>query len=551
VYLAATLTNCALADMISWRQVPTLPFEWLHLPKRWRSELQLPVPRHMAAIVMAVGLAKFHNDPSRNPLTRLVRRSLQKKTLAGLQCLQAADDSFIGSPLLTAFVVMSLADAGQQNHPAVQRGVEFLLSSVRADASWSLATNLATTNTVLALKSLTVERHEAAGEGTSSHGLSIWHDSASAEDTVVDMPTTHVSSEHDQDSAQDAAMREVSEIRTRAIDWLLRTQRTNASQVTDAPAGGWGASDALGTEPSTVVTAGALQVLAEAFRADAAAPNARIERAAGAGIGWLVEMQNDDGGWGTYCRDDSAEPGGSNSDATAQSLRALAAWQRVWKTESPRYSQAALAAVIKQIAPAVDRGFKYLESQQNEDGSFSSLWFGNEHHANDDNPVMGTAQALAACADLGCLDSNTAQRAAAWMVASQHADGGWGPPRAPVDYSDNERNSNFRSWRENETLAKFCSVEETAAAVSALVPLAATSPALERSVSRGVKWLTNAIEQDRHRRPAIIGFYLSRIWYYERLYPVAFAAEALSRARGKLATAGHVVGPVAANIAAD
>ncbi|HEX3599583.1 MAG TPA: prenyltransferase/squalene oxidase repeat-containing protein, partial [Lacipirellulaceae bacterium] len=550
VYLAATLTNCALADMISWRQVPTLPFEWLHLPKRWRSELQLPVPRHMAAIVMAVGLAKFHNDPSRNPLTRLVRRSLQKKTLAGLQRLQAADDSFMGSPLLTAFVVMSLADAGQQDHPAVQRGVEFLLSSVRADASWSVATNLATTNTVLALKSLTAEHYETTGDDGSSHGLSIWQGSGSAEDTVVDMPSTHVSSEHDQDSIQGAATRETIEIRARAIDWLLKTQRTNSSLVTDAPAGGWGAGDAPGTEPNTVVTAGALQALADAFRLNAAMPSAQIERAAGAGIGWLVEMQNDDGGWGTYCRDDNAEPGGSNVDATAQSLRALSAWQQLWKMESPRYSPAALSALIKQIAPAIDRGLTYLESQQNEDGSFSSLWFGNEHQANDDNPVMGTAQALAACAELGCLDSNTAQRAAAWMVASQHADGGWGPPRAPVDYSDNERNSNFRSWRENETLAKFCSVEETAAAVGALVPLAATSPVLERSVSRGLKWLTNAIEQDRHRQPAIIGFYLSRIWYYERLYPVAFAAGALSQALGKLATAGHVVGPVAANIAA-
>jgi hypothetical protein len=79
-------------------------------------------------------------------------------------------------------------------------------------------------------------------------------------------------------------------------------------------------------------------------------------------------------------------------------------------------------------------------------------------------------------------------------------------------------------------MAKYCSVEETAAAVSALLPLAARSPALQKSVSRGLAWLTAAVEQDRHRQPAIVGFYLGQIWYYDRLYPLAFAAGALSRA---------------------
>src|SRR3954469_1387097 len=79
-YLAAILANCALADMLSWRQVPALPFEWLHLPRRWRPEFQTPAARHMSPIVMAVGLVKLHNDPTRNPITRLVRHSLRNKT---------------------------------------------------------------------------------------------------------------------------------------------------------------------------------------------------------------------------------------------------------------------------------------------------------------------------------------------------------------------------------------------------------------------------------------------------------------------------------------
>ena len=80
----------------------------------------------------------------------------------------------------------------------------------------------------------------------------------------------------------------------------------------------------------------------------------------------------------------------------------------------------------------------------------------------------------------------------------------------------------------------FAASKKRAAAISALLPLAATNSAAKRSVSRGLVWLANAVEQDRHRRPAIIGFYLSQIWYYERLYPLAFAAGALSRAMGIL-----------------
>ena len=39
-FYAAILANCALADMVPWRQVPTQPFEWFCLPQRWQREIQ-------------------------------------------------------------------------------------------------------------------------------------------------------------------------------------------------------------------------------------------------------------------------------------------------------------------------------------------------------------------------------------------------------------------------------------------------------------------------------------------------------------------------------
>jgi squalene-hopene/tetraprenyl-beta-curcumene cyclase len=541
-YFAPILANCALADMIPWRQVPTLRFERWCLPRRWQREIQLAVPRCAAPIAIAVGMAKFHNDPPHNPIARLVRRSLWKKAMVRLGELQAADESFLASPLVTAFVVMSLAGMGCREHAIVERGVEFLLSSVRADASWSVATNFATVNTVLAFNGLAAEpvatstsqqSNRIAGVATASH----WRKTATARAANHDRLPAHVLMEADHEVSRAAESDEPGALSEQCVGWLLNSQRSTPSALIDAPVGGWGVSDAPGAEPNTVATAGALLVLARACCGDDAVRLGRIERAASLGVGWLLAMQNDDGGWPTYCRDDDTPLGGSGIDPTAQALQALAAWQRFWKAELHRGTQSVSSALVARIAPAIERAMQYLESNQRDDGSFVPLWFGNAHQADDQNPVMGTAQVLSACAEVGGLDSGMVERATAWLLAAQHADGGWGPPRAPVDYSGNERERNARSWRENEAQSKFCSVEETAAAVSALIPLSATNPALERSLSRGLAWLTNAVEQDRHRQPAIIGFQLSQIWYYDRLYPQAFAAAALSRAMAVLTSA--------------
>ena len=129
--LAAILANCALAGMVPWRQVPTLQFELICLPYYWRRDLQVLAARYATPIVLAVGRAKFHHDPPKNPISRLLRRSTRAKSLAALEHLQAADDSFLASMPLTAFVVMSLSSIGCQEHSVVGRGIEFLLSSVR------------------------------------------------------------------------------------------------------------------------------------------------------------------------------------------------------------------------------------------------------------------------------------------------------------------------------------------------------------------------------------------------------------------------------------
>lgn len=535
-YLASILTTCAVADVLPWRQVLTLPFEWLNVPKRWQDDISLPVARWGAPIVLAVGLAKFDHDPPKNPITRITRRTLKKRTLEYLQQFQATDDSFQASPLATAIVVLSLASIGCQDHKIVQRGVEFLLSSVRADASWAVATNLATMNSTLALDALMPNAQRIVAQASNAEVGSAdiamrWSDSISNHDSVSEQLSAATPAEVGELENRSVESPDSRESRERCIDWLLRTQRVTIDETTNASTGGWGASDAAGADSNSIATACALITLAKGWSLGEAANRDSIEQAVELGVDWLLKMQNDDGGWPTYCRDDDSHPlDRSGVDPTAQAIRALAVWQRIWQADQHEAKASSRSSRLEWMVTGVEQGYQFLQSQQRDDGSFVPVWFGNEHHTDVENPTLGTAQVLAALADLHVLNYSVAERAADYLMASQHSGGGWGPPRVPIDYSGGERSKNSRTWRENDAMAKYCSVEETAAAVSALLPLAARSPALQKSVSRGLAWLTAAVEQDRHRQPAIVGFYLGQIWYYDRLYPLAFAAGALSRA---------------------
>src|SRR4051794_33996298 len=164
--LASILVNCALAGMVHWRQVPTLQFELACLPKRWQNDFQLFGSRQAWPIVLAVGRTKFHHDPPKNPISRLIRRSMRTKSIAILEQLQAPDDSFLSSIPTTSFVVTSLSSIGCQDDAIVQRGIEFLLSSVRADSSWAITTDIAITNTAIAITNLAA--------GATSHSEDKW-----------------------------------------------------------------------------------------------------------------------------------------------------------------------------------------------------------------------------------------------------------------------------------------------------------------------------------------------------------------------------------------
>jgi squalene-hopene/tetraprenyl-beta-curcumene cyclase len=233
---------------------------------------------------------------------------------------------------------------------------------------------------------------------------------------------------------------------------------------------------------------------------------------------WLLDLQNKDGGWPTFCRGWGTLPfDRSAPDLTAHAIRALHAWLTFGKYGANPQSR---------LLASLDRGFRYLSRSQLSDGSWVPLWFGNQDDPNEENPVYGTARVLLAYRDCGTMHSDEAIRGVRWLVRNQHAGGGFGAAAS-------------RQSVLNSPGPCGSTVEETALAVEALLAgldnrqLAADN-SVQNAIGQGVDWLIGAVEHGRHRQPAPIGFYFAKLWYYERLYPLIFTVSALGEAAARL-----------------
>lgn len=283
---------------------------------------------------------------------------------------------------------------------------------------------------------------------------------------------------------------------TATRDWLLAQQTAGVHPYVGSRPGAWGWTASTGSVPDADDTSGA--VLALSILPDCA----RSRDAAFRGIDWLLGVQNSDGGFPTFCRGWQHLPfDRSCPDITAHALRALAAWRAFSAGRRAR-----------RIDRAIERGLKYLASSQGTGGSWIPLWFGNEKAPNEENPVLGTSRVLTAYGELRLAESCPARRGLEFLISAQNGDGSWGGARG-VDGS----------------------IEETALACEALA-LMPGQAAIE-SLTRGLDWLSAKVEIGELARPAPIGLYFAKLWYYEELYPAVFAAGALRKGIARLASA--------------
>lgn len=440
------LTHCALAGLVDWKHVIPLPFELACIPARFYKAVRLPVVSYALPALIAIGQVRFFHKKPWNPISRVMRKFAVSRSLKVLERVQPPNGGFLEAAPLTSFVTMSLAAMGLVHHPVTCRSVEFLCDSVLEDGSWPIDTNLSTWVTTLSVNALR-----------------------------EDVPN---------------------EERPAIRGWLLDQQYREQHPYTNADPGGWAWTDLPGGVPDCDDTPGAILALLK-LRSTGEIPRDECEAIANA-IGWLLDLQNRDMGWPTFCRGWGTQPfDRSAPDISAHVIRALTAW-----LQHPSGRRAELQ-LRERAEKATATGFEYLQKSQRYDGSWRPLWFGNQFAPDDANPTYGTSRVLAAYRDANRIHDQTARRGLDWLVNNQNRDDGWGG-----------------------TAGVESSVEETALAVEILL----FDESSRDSASRGLEWLMDRVDAGTFEETTPIGFYFAKLWYFEDLYPVSFTAAALNRA---------------------
>ena len=121
------------------------------------------------------------------------------------------------------------------------------------------------------------------------------------------------------------------------------------------------------------------------------------------GIAWLKTQQGRNGSWSTY------QPGQGDVGCvsiTAHAIEALLAFGRSDIPDKP------------DVRGAMNAGIHWLQKQINRDGYWRDLWLAKD--------TYGTACAIAVLVKVGLKNVPEVQRGVAWLERTQNADGGWG-----------------------------------------------------------------------------------------------------------------------------
>ena len=371
-FVVPILSCLAIAEQVSWDDVPGLPFELGILPHALLRWLRVGVVSYALPALLAIGYGIAWRRAGW--LRRTAWPLVVPFAMRRLRAIQPDSGGYLEAVPLTAFVCMSLMVTGRAEDAVVRRGVAFLRRLQRPDGSWPVDVDLSCWLTSLALQVL----GDARSLGLLPDGVLL-----------------------------DPSLR-----------WLLSCQWRRCHPYTAARPGGWGWTDQSGAVPDADDTPAALL----AVRPWAERPE--VTAAACAAVDWLLRLQNRDGGWPTFCRGWGWLPfDRSAPDLTAHVLRALEAWCTAGVLVGGRR---------RAVDRAIRSGLRYLLETQRHDGSFVPLWFGSELHPAEENPLYGTARVLLALIEVAAPEALAAAvndarcRAVRWLLAAQRPDGGWG-----------------------------------------------------------------------------------------------------------------------------
>ncbi len=308
----------------------------------------------------------------------------------------------------------------------------------------------------------------------------------------------------------------------RAVEWLLDMQidrRGDWARTVDVEPGGWCFEHANEFYPDLDDTSMVVMALVGQFAATPLEwPStflARTSQAIAKAERWMLAMQNRDGGWGAFDRDNDREflchvpfadhnamidP--STPDLTARVLEALG--QLGHRTGNP----------------AVDRAVAYLRRTQEADGSWFGRW--------GVNYIYGTWQVLAGLAAVGVPACDPLMTSGSqWFLSHQHASGAWG--ESPDSYA----NSHLKGQGPP-------TASQTAWAILGLL---AAGLGEHGSTARGIRYLlTRQLDDGTWDEPEFTGTGFPRVFYLRyHLYRIYFPLLALSRWASVAATQGDIV----------
>jgi squalene-hopene/tetraprenyl-beta-curcumene cyclase len=231
---------------------------------------------------------------------------------------------------------------------------------------------------------------------------------------------------------------------SRAVSWLLEkevTRRGDWATYVSTPPGGWFFEYHNEFYPDVDDTAMVLNALAELgntaqARSASEGSGGRGQESGGRRAGgvslpvtslprgitaaserakkWLLAMQNRDGGWGAFDRDNDAEflcrvPFADHNAMIDPSTPDLAG----------RAIEALALSGQPLDHPALQRGVDFLRRTQERDGAWFGRW--------GVNYIYGTWQSLVGLAAAGvAADDPAMKRGASWLLSHQQACGGWG-----------------------------------------------------------------------------------------------------------------------------
>jgi squalene-hopene/tetraprenyl-beta-curcumene cyclase len=296
----------------------------------------------------------------------------------------------------------------------------------------------------------------------------------------------------------------------RAVDWLLGNEIRVVGDWADrvrAEPSGWCFEYANRFYPDVDDTAMVVIGLA-AWKASGRPQGPRlaaVEAATRRAVGWLEAMQNTDGGWGAFDRDNNSEflckvPFADHNAMIDPSSPDLAG----------RVLEALGGIGLRPGRPSVDRALAYVRRAQESDGAWYGRW--------GVNYIYGTWQVLEGLRAVGIPAVDPAVvRGAAWLEAHQQADGGWG--ETPESYAD-------RGLAGTGTPT----ASQTAWAISGLVAAGRGDSVVVR---QGVDWLVQRQEHDgTWQQSEFTGTGFPQVFYLRyHWYPIYFPLIALCRAR--------------------